>query len=219
MEFLSECQESIKAGKRDLPFAIQDKLTAGTTVSGTMLLARQAGIEIFATGGIGGVHRGAIDGANPSFDISSDLTELSCNSVMVVCAGIKSILDIPRTLEYLETLAVPVATLSNLEEVDFPAFYFNESGIKSFKIAHGPNHAADYWLKIRDHLNMNTGFLLAVPPDALSQAEQDLLKLATNQALDLAAQQNISGKEATPFLLEQINQISKGLSLRTPPPI
>lgn len=218
LEYLAMTDDSIKASKRDLTFAVGLGQTAGTTVSGTMALAHAAGIELFATGGIGGVHQGAITGPNASLDVSADLTELSRIPLMVVCAGVKSILDIPRTLEFLETQAVPVATMSTSHDdensVDFPGFYFKSSGVKSPKLAYGPSNAADYWIAQRDRLQLESGFLLAVPPDTLSEEQQNIIQEATKTALREAKEFNISGKDTTPFLLKRIHEMSDGLSLQ-----
>lgn len=214
LEFLASTEDSVKASKRDLTFCVGMGQTAGTTVSGTMALAHAAGIELFATGGIGGVHQGAIEGAQASLDVSADLTELSKIPIMVVCAGVKSILDIPKTLEFLETQAVPVATLSSTEDVDFPGFYFKSSGIKSPRAVFGPANAADFWIAQRDRLQLQSGFLLAVPPDTLNEKDQQKIAEATEAALLEAKSKGIAGKDYTPFLLDRIHKMSEGASLK-----
>ena len=216
LEYLADTEDSVKASKRDLTFCVGMGQTAGTTVSGTMVLAHAAGIELFATGGIGGVHQGAIEGRHASLDVSADLTELSKIPIMVVCAGVKSILDIPKTLEFLETQAVPVATLdkNGTGNVDFPGFYFESSGVKSPRHVFGPSNAADFWIAQKDRLQMDSGFLLAVPPDTLPKEDQEKIKIATEQALLEAKKQNIFGKDTTPFLLDRIHKMSEGASLK-----
>lgn len=215
LSYLSNSEHSIKCGKRDLGFAISKQKTAGTTVSGTMTLAKIAGIDVFATGGIGGVHRNAVGGENASLDISSDLTELAGNPVLVVCAGVKSILDIPRTLEYLETHAVPVATLSEIENnVQFPAFYSPNSGIESPIVVSGVEQVAESWLAHRDLLRQESGFVLAVPPANLKESDSKLIIDSINIALEESFNLGISGKEVTPFLLARVSELTDGASLR-----
>ena len=191
LSYLSNSTNSIKAGKRDLAFAISEQKTAGTTVSGTMKLANMAGIEVFATGGIGGVHRNAVNN-DASLDISSDLTELSKSPVLVVCAGVKSILDIKRTLEYLETQAVPVSVFNSQE---FPAFYSPKSGVSSPFISKSEKSIAESWILHKDFLENDSGFVIAVPPKDLEHEE--LIINSVNQALKESFEKGISGKEVT----------------------
>ena len=197
--------EVVKASGRDLAVALVRGQSAGTTVSSTMLIAARAGIRVFATGGIGGVHRGAEE----TFDISADLTELGSTEVAVVCAGVKSILDIPKTLEVLETMRVPVIAHGTDE---FPAFFSRNSG-------HPADHRLDTAEEIAGaiaaHLSLGsgTGLLIANPvPEAegIPAAEIDGV---IAEAVAEAAAQGVAGKEVTPFLLDRINRATEGRSL------
>lgn len=197
--------DCVKASSRDLAVAMVRGLSAGTTVSATMAIAAQAGIAVFATGGIGGVHRGAAE----SFDISADLTELSRTQVAVVCAGVKSILDIPRTLEMLETLRVPVITYA---ADSFPAFFSLTSGQPSPHRLDSPEQIAAAIAAHRS-LGTGTGLVVANPPPqdtALPGVEVDA---AIAQALARASAAGITGKGVTPFLLAEVNQLLSGRSL------
>jgi len=192
-----------KLSRRDLGSAIAKKELGATTVAATMLIAHWAGIKIFATGGIGGVHRGQAG------DVSADLLELSQTPVAVVCAGAKSILDLPRTLEWLETFGVPVIGIGTDE---FPAFYTHTSGLKLVDCVDQPAEAAAL-LKAHWGLGLKNGVLVAVPipsEDALDAAEIDQ---AIEQALNEADQQHIVGKDITPFLLARLVKITEGHSL------
>jgi pseudouridylate synthase / pseudouridine kinase len=176
-----------------------------TTVASTMILANQAGISTFVTGGIGGVHRGG----HISMDISADLMELSRTPVVVVCAGIKSLLDIPRTLEVLESLAVPAVTWG--EEPEFPAFFSPRSGVPSPWCVRSPNEVAECYMTARS-LGVDHGMLVGVPNrDPAGQMVED----AIQQALELAAKQGITGQAVTPFLLRTIAKETQGESLRS----
>ena len=195
-----------KAGRRDLAAALIQNAHAATTVSGTMALAHAAGIRVFATGGIGGVHP-ARDGRQ-AFDVSADLQELGRTPVLVVCAGAKSILDLAATLEVLETLAVPVVGYRSNE---FPAFYLKSSGLPVSSRVDSPTEAA---LLAAKHWQLGgAGILLA---QALP-AEQALEPVAFSEALAtaelLAQQQGIVGPTLTPFLLAQLAQLTQGRSL------
>jgi pseudouridylate synthase len=195
----------VKASGRDLAVAMVRGQSAGTTVSSTMLIAARAGIRVFATGGIGGVHRGA----EQTFDISADLTELGVTEVAVVCAGVKSILDIPKTLEHLETMRVPVITHG---ADDFPAFFARSSGEPA---DHRLDSAKDIAAAIVTHFSLGsgTGLLIANPiplTDAIAGEEIDEV---IRQAVAEAAAQGIAGKEVTPFLLDRINHATAGRSL------
>ncbi|MEI4473987.1 pseudouridine-5'-phosphate glycosidase [Frigidibacter sp. MR17.24] len=197
--------DCVKASGRDLAVAMVRGRSAGTTVSSTMLIAARAGIRVFATGGIGGVHRGAED----TFDISADLTELGMTEVAVVCAGVKSILDIPKTLEHLETMRVPVIVHGS---DDFPAFFSRVSGEPA---THRLDTAAEIAAAVATHLSLGTGtgLLIANPvpePDAIPAAEIDG---TIAEAVAEAAAQGIRGKEVTPFLLARINRLTEGRSL------
>ena len=186
----------------DQAAAIAQQASGGTTVAGTLIIAEQAGIKIFATGGIGGVHRDA------PFDISTDLGQLAKSKVVVVCAGAKAILDLPATLEQLETLGVPVIGYRTDE---FPAFYSRQSGLGVSARADSPQEAAEI---AKAHWQMGGGGLLVTVPlpekDAIPAAEvEDHIQ----QALDEATAQGIRGQAVTPFLLSRVSQLSEGKSL------
>ena len=205
IEFLAKEKNILKASRRDIPVIVFKKLNAATTVSATMFCASLAGIKIFATGGIGGVHRNA----NETFDISADLTELSKTNVAVVSAGVKSILDIGLTLEYLETLGVPVIGFRTNE---FPAFYTRESGYKVNYKFDSPDEIADV-IKTKWELGLNGGILIANPVPEEFSLDKKFIDKAINKALQSAREKNITGKEITPFLLSEINKITHGKSL------
>ena len=196
----------MKASRRDLGFAVAMRRNAATTVSATMICAHLGGIEVFVTGGIGGVHREA----STTFDISADLQELARTPVAVVCAGAKSILDIGLTLEYLETQGVPVISRG---QANFAAFYTQDSG---FAADQRIDSAADQARLIRAHwqLGLKSGVVLSNPipdADAIARATMDDW---IAQALADARAQGISGKASTPFLLARIKELSAGASLK-----
>jgi len=194
-----------KLSRRDLGGAVANKEMGATTVASTMLFAHWAGIRIFATGGIGGVHHG------DSGDVSADLVELSQTPVAVVCAGAKSILDLPRTLEWLETFGVPVVGYGTSE---FPAFYTRSSGLDLVDRVDSPADAASL-LSAHWGLGLPSGVLLTVPvPEAESLAAA---KIDTQimQALDEADAQRIRGRDTTPFLLSRLVELTDGDSLKT----
>lgn len=203
VEHLARDTSVVKAASRDLGTCVVKGLTAGTTVSATMRIAALAGIGVFATGGIGGVHRG--DG----MDVSADLTELACTDVLVVCAGVKSILDIPRTIEVLETLRVPVAVFGSDE---FPAFYTPRSGVMAGERFDDPAQiAATRAANVA--LGLGTGMLVANPiPDehALDAGE---IGATIDAALAAAQAEGVSGKAVTPFLLGRLNTVTEGRAL------
>ncbi|XP_033232221.1 pseudouridine-metabolizing bifunctional protein C1861.05 isoform X2 [Belonocnema kinseyi] len=202
-------QKVIKCSRRDFPFVISQKLNGSTTVCGTMLMAKQVGIQIMATGGIGGVHRGA----EINFDVSADLMELSRTPVAVVCAGVKAILDIPKTLEYLETEGVPVVTLGDSN--NFPAFYCRETfdKIKSPMRVSTSKEAA-HLIRAQRKLNLNTGMLLAVPIPEFHALNPEEIEESIQKALKKANTKNIFGKEITPFLLQEIAELTAGRSVQ-----
>jgi pseudouridine-5'-phosphate glycosidase len=204
LERLAKDETVVKASGRDLASAILRKLSAGTTVSATMRIAELAGITVFATGGIGGVHRDAAD----SFDISADLTELAHTNVAVVCAGAKSILDIAKTLEYLETQRVPVIAYGTDE---FPAFYANESGERVERL----DTASEIARLIRLHMSLGsgTGLLIANPIPAGEALSRETIDEEIGAAVAEAQARGISGKAVTPFLLSRINEMTEGASL------
>ena len=204
LEELSQSREVLKASRRDLAIAVAQKRTASTTVAATMFLAHQAGIRLFATGGIGGAHREA----NP-WDISADLVELARTPVAVVCAGAKSILDIPRTLEILETQGVPVVGYGTDE---FPAFYVRTSGESVTARVDTPGEAADL---LHTHWRLGgAGIVLAQPVIAQAALEPDEFTVALTTAEQQAVGIGVRGKELTPFLLGRLAEITRGQTLR-----
>ncbi|XP_053799465.1 uncharacterized protein LOC128788448 isoform X1 [Vidua chalybeata] len=206
LEFLASSRNAVKVSRRDFPFVLSQGLSGGTTVSGTMIAAHKAGIPVFVTGGIGGVHR---DGEN-TLDVSADLTELGRTPVAVVSAGAKSILDIGRTLEYLETQGVCVAAFG--ESREFPAFFSRQSGFQA------PYHVRDEEeaAKLIDSalgLGLSSGVLIAVPCPRVRAAEGQAIEEAIQQALSQARSKGITGKEVTPFLLQKLTELTDGKSL------
>ncbi|HOY18177.1 MAG TPA: pseudouridine-5'-phosphate glycosidase, partial [Haliscomenobacter sp.] len=195
----------LKVSRRDLPVVIAQGQNGATTVAATMIIADLAGISIFATGGIGGVHRGASE----SMDVSADLQELARTNVAVVCAGAKSILDLGLTLEYLETQGVPVL---GYQTTEFPAFYTRNSGFKVDQSIDSAEELADI-LSIKWQLGLKGGAVIANPIPQEFQLEYAVMEQAIQQALAKAEKKNIKGKEITPFLLASIEQITGGKSL------
>ena len=205
IEFLATNEEVKKVSRRDLPITVAQKLSGSTTVASTMIIASLAEIAVFATGGIGGVHRGA----EKTLDISADLEELANTNVCVVCAGAKAILDIGLTLEYLETKGVPVIGYKTTE---LPAFYSSESGFDvDYKIDSALEIAEI--LKIKWGLSINGGVLVTNPIPVAFELESGIMNEAINQAIIDADNDKISGKEITPYLLSKVNEITKGESL------
>lgn len=197
----------LKLSRRDLAVAIATRRDGATTVAGTMALAHAAHIQVFATGGIGGVHRGARE----TWDISGDLTELRRTPVLVVCAGAKSILDLPATLEVLETLGVPVVGYGTDE---FPAFYSLSSGLKVTARADSPAEVAAMWRAHRA-IGGGSGMLLTVPPPAESALARDEIEAAIARALADARRVGMQGAQVTPFLLDAMKRETGGQSLTT----
>ncbi|CAE8608094.1 unnamed protein product, partial [Polarella glacialis] len=195
-----------KVSRRDLAAVVAAKQDGATTVSATMLLAHKAGIPIFVTGGIGGVHRGAAE----SWDVSADLTELGRTPVCVVCAGAKSILDLPKTLEFLETQGVCVA---GYKTSDFPAFFTPSSGLPTSCRVDTPEQAASL-VASQLSLGLSSGVVLAVPVPAALAAEAAQIEEATRTAVRESEEQGVRGNEVTPFLLKRINELTAGESLR-----
>ncbi len=211
LERLARGESVHKISSRDFAPAIAQKWDGGTTVAGTMLAAQAAGIRVFATGGIGGVHRriGVGTSAAP-MDISADLPQLARTPMIVVCAGAKAILDLEATLEYLETFAVPVV---GYETGDFPAFYSRSSGLKASARADSPEEVVEI-ARAHWEMGMQSAVLVTVPPPedvALSHEDVDG---AIEQALQDAAHQNVRGQEVTPFLLQRMTEITSGASLQ-----
>ncbi|XP_056137694.1 uncharacterized protein zgc:136858 [Lampris incognitus] len=207
LEYLARGETSLKVSRRDLPYVISKGLSGGTTVSGTMIAAHRAGIPVFVTGGIGGVHR---DGEN-SLDISADLTELGRTPIAVVSAGIKSILDVGRTLEFLETQGVCVATYGTSRS--FPAFFSPQSGFTSPYCVSNPREAAELIASTLS-LGLQSGLLLAVPIPADHAPAGQLIEEAIQTAVAEASVKGVKGRDVTPFILENVNRLTKGKSLQ-----
>ena len=205
IEFLATNEEVKKVSRRDLPITVAQKLSGSTTVASTMIIASLAKIAVFATGGIGGVHRGAEN----TLDISADLEELANTNVCVVCAGAKAILDIGLTLEYLETKGVPVIGYKTSE---LPAFYSSESGFDvDYKIDSALEIAEI--LKTKWSLSIDGGVLVTNPIPVAFELESSIMNEAINEAIIEANNENISGKEITPYLLSKVNELTEGKSL------
>ncbi|MER8404459.1 MULTISPECIES: pseudouridine-5'-phosphate glycosidase [unclassified Mesorhizobium] len=206
LEELAAAKGVVKASGRDLAAIMVRGGSAGTTVSATMRIAALAGIGIFATGGVGGVHRGA----EATFDISADLTELGQTGTTVVCAGVKSILDIAKTLEYLETQRVPVIAYGS---DDFPAFYTRSSGLKADHRLDTPDEIARAML-LHDEMESGTGILVANPIPEADALDPAFIDGTIAAAVAEAEKRGIGRKELTPFLLARINELSQGRSLK-----
>lgn len=207
IEYLGKAKNVIKTSRRDIPFIIAKKSDGATTVASTMIIAALAGIKVFATGGIGGVHRGATE----TFDISADLEELAHTNVAVVCAGAKSILDIGLTLEYLETHGVPVI---GYQTEEMPAFYTRKSGFRvDYKVDSSEEIANA--LKAKWDLGLEGGMVIANPIEEQYQMDYDTITSAIENALNEADEKGIRGKESTPFLLAKVKEITGGDSLES----
>jgi len=207
LELLGHSVQAQKVSRRDLPAVLTSGALGATTVAGTMICAALAGIEVFVTGGIGGVHRGA----EVSFDISADLQELAKTPVAVVCAGAKSILDIGLTLEYLETHGVPVLSC---EQDNFAAFYARDSGFRADVRLDDAVEQARF-IRTKWDLGLAGGVVLSTPvPEAAAMAREEIDAL-TQLALAESRQRGITGKALTPFLLAHIKSLTGGRSLAT----
>ena len=202
---LSESDSTLKVSHRDFATAIVKKTNGGTTVAGTMFASQMAGIKVFATGGIGGVHK------ESSFDISTDLRALAEIPMIVVCAGAKAILDLPATLEYLETMGVPVV---GYQTDEFPAFYSRESGLNVSVRLDSPKEIADF-AQAHWKLGMRSAVLVTNPvpeTESISKSEMEpIISKASAEALE----KGIHGQALTPFLLSRISELTEGKSLRT----
>jgi pseudouridine-5'-phosphate glycosidase len=207
LEALAQMEHVMKLSRADLAFAIAERRNGATTVAATMIAASRAGIHVFATGGIGGVHRGAEE----SFDISADLEELARTAVIVVSAGPKAILDIPKTLEVLETRGVPVVTY---DSEDFPAFWSRSSGLKSLLKLQSPAAIANFQ-KMRDQLGIDGGMLIANPVPEGDEIPREEMEIYISRALANAERDEIAGKAVTPYLLDNIFHLTGGRSLKT----
>jgi len=204
LELLVNDKQVVKAGKRDIPYILSTGLNAGTTVASTLYCADYAGIKVFATGGIGGVHRG------DDQDISADLIELARTPIAVICAGVKAILDLPRTLEFLETHSIPV--IGYRTDV-MPAFY---SSATSYKLPARVEGIADLVKILRIHwqLGMTAGILIANPVPVEDEIPAEIIDPVIADALQEAAKQQIRGKEITPYLLDKVANATKGKSMQ-----
>ena len=205
IEYMAKAENELKVSRRDFPLVISQKLDGATTVAGTMIAANMAGIKVFVTGGIGGVHRGA----GESFDISADLEELKMTDVAVVCAGVKSILDIGATLEYLETSGVPVITYG---ADSFPAFYSRESGFSAECRIDDTEKIASL-IRTKDQLGLRGGILIACPIPAEDEIPFDKMDVVIKQALKECEEKGVKGKRITPFLLSKVKDLTEGSSL------
>jgi pseudouridylate synthase len=207
VELLSTAEHVAKVSRRDLAAVLNSKQLGATTVAASMVIAAEAGIRIFATGGIGGVHRGAQD----SFDISADLPELARTRVAVICSGAKVILDLPRTLELLETLGVPVVGYGTSE---FPAFYVRESGLALDARVEAPQDAARL-IAMHEALGLDSGIVICNPPPAASALPRELVESLIEAALKGAELAGTHGKPVTPYLLDHLAKASGGRTLQT----
>jgi pseudouridine-5'-phosphate glycosidase len=207
LELLGQSKDAIKVSRRDLAYVLSQKKLGATTVAATMICAQLAGIEVFVTGGIGGVHRGA----ETSFDISADLQELAQTGVAVVCAGVKSILDIGLTLEYLETHGVPVVSVG---QAAFPAFFTRDSGFKADFQLDTPEEQARF-IRTKWQLGLEGGVVVSNPVPEVSSMQSEEIDAIIAQALREADEQGVKGKLVTPFLLARIKELTGGRSLVT----
>ena len=207
MELMGNAPDVLKVSRRDIPFVIARKTIGATTVAATMIIASMAEIRVFVTGGIGGVHRDAEN----TFDISADLTELANTNVAVVCAGVKSILDLGLTLEYLETQGVPVIGYKTDE---LPAFYTRKSG---FRLVHSCDSVEETALVVKTKwdLNLKGGAVIANPIPEEYAMDADYIHQTIETALVRAKELGIKGKETTPFLLSEIKEKTEGKSLES----
>lgn len=205
LNYMATSKEVIKVSRRDLPLVIAKGQSGATTVAATSLIAELANIHFFATGGIGGVHRGVSE----TWDISADLEELGMTNVCVVSAGAKAILDLEKTLEYLETKGVPVISYQTDE---LPAFFCRYSGIKTPIRLDDPNDIAKM-LDVKWKLNLQGGALICNPINKEDSLDYDIMTKAIDKALKEMNDLGIKGKEVTPFLLSKINELTEGNSL------
>lgn len=201
---LSESESTLKVSHRDFATAIVKKVNGGTTVAGTMLAAHMSGVKVFATGGIGGVHK------ESSFDISTDLKALAETPMIVVCAGAKAILDLPATMEYLETMGIPVI---GYQTDEFPAFYSRESGLKVSARLDSPKEIAEF-AKAHWSLGLKSAVLVANPvPETESIPKSEMEPIIAKASVE-AMEKEIHGQALTPFLLSRISELTKGKSLK-----
>jgi pseudouridine-5'-phosphate glycosidase len=207
IELLARAEHVAKVSRRDLAAVLNSRRAGATTVAATMIVAAQAGIRIFATGGIGGVHRGTQN----NFDISADLNELARTPVAVICSGAKVILDLPRTLELLETLGVPVVGYGTNE---FPAFYVRESRLSLDARVNSPQEAARL-ISVHWALGLSSGMMFCNPPPASNALGREEVESLIEAALKSAEAAGIQGKPVTPYLLDHLANASGGRTLET----
>jgi len=207
LEELANSTNAMKLSRADLAIAISRKTVGSTTVAATMIAAQLAGINVFATGGIGGVHQGAEE----SFDVSADLQELAQTAVTVICAGAKAILDIPKTLEVLETLGVPVLSYG---QDNIPAFWSRDSGLQSPLRANSIDDIVGF-MHTRKALGIKGGVLIANPVPEEHEIPREEMSVLINQAITEARKAGIGSKAVTPWLLGRIVELSGGRSLKT----
>nr|WP_306267527.1 pseudouridine-5'-phosphate glycosidase [Pararhizobium sp. IMCC3301] len=207
LDRLAHLKQVRKLSRADLAHALVLGEAGSTTVAATMICAQLAGIQVFATGGLGGVHRGATE----SMDISADLGEFQKSEIVVVCAGAKAILDIPKTLEVLETLGIPVLSYGTDR---FPAFWSRDSGLASPLRLDHPQQIADF-MRIRKQLGQSGGVIVANPVPEAAEIDKQILEPLISRALKEARAAGIGGKAVTPFLLQRIFELTEGRSLET----
>lgn len=203
--YMAQAENVLKVSRRDLPLVISKKYDGATTVAGTMIAAHMAGIKLFVTGGIGGVHRGA----GETFDISADLEELKMTDVTVVCAGAKAILDIPGTMEYLETAGVPVIAYG-IDEI--PAFYSRKSGVSAVCRLDTPEEIGAL-ISMKAELGLKGGVLVACPIPEEDEIPFEKMDAVIQKAVKECEEKHIIGKEITPFLLSKVKDLTEGKSL------
>ncbi len=201
---IAQASSAMKISRRDFATAIAKKASGGTTVAGTMFAADKVGIKVFATGGIGGVHK------EGRFDVSTDLQALASTQMIVVCAGAKSILDLPSTLEMLETMGVPVLGYGTDE---FPAFFSRSSGFKTSARADSPQEVADF-ARAHWEIGMPSAILVCQPISAENEIPRSEIDPIEEIASREAQEQKISGQALTPFLLQRVNELTEGKSMR-----
>ena len=207
IELFAKSSDVTKVSRRDIPIVMSNNANGATTVAGTILLAKLAGIDVMATGGIGGVHRDAEN----TFDISADLQELSKTDVTVVCAGPKSILDIGLTLEYLETMGVPIIGYNtNL----LPTFYCHDSKFEVDFNYTKPSEIAKVMLN-QKHLSLKGGMLVCNPIPKEFSIDSTIIENSINSSMEIAKKNNVKGKDLTPFLLQNITSLTKGDTLKS----
>lgn len=208
IEFLGKEKQIVKLSARDLSYAMAKKLSGGTTVSATLFISYKSGIKVFSTGGIGGVHRGWEEGF---MDVSQDLTMMSQYEVVIISAGVKAILDIPKTIEYLETLGIPIV---GYQTKNFPAFYSYDTPYELSSYFMDINSLVEY-LRIQSLLDQRKSILILNPPPETSSIPFNEVQAYIKQAVDDAKSAGIKGQGLTPYLLKQVNHYSQGRTLRS----